>query len=253
MMLCRLAWPALLVLANSPGNAASTDPAEEFRSTTQALADGITNGDKGIWDRTLAADCIITNEDGETFGKAKMLADIKPLPPGFTGQLKVRGLTVRQIGRSAVVHYWLDETEAVFGQQLRTTYVETDAYERSGNHWQVIAMQVTVVPRDLEPIEVDSSAWTSLVGEYSLDEKSTSRYSVFLREGRLYGGRDSPHATQLIPLAPLAFFQKGSIHIMIFVRDRQGVVTEVRELHKYNEVIMKRIAPAGSPPQKPKT
>jgi hypothetical protein len=30
----------------------------------------------------------------------------------------------------------------------------------------------------------------------------------------------------------------------VFVRDRGGAVTEVRELHKYNEVRMKRMAAA---------
>jgi len=31
----------------------------------------------------------------------------------------------------------------------------------------------------------------------------------------------------------------------VFVCDRQGVVTEVRELHKYNEVRMRRLTPTG--------
>jgi hypothetical protein len=69
-----------------------------------------------------------------------------------------------------------------------------------------------------------------------------------MREGALYGGRDAQTATLLIPLAPLAFFQKGSIHLMIFVPDKSGAITEVRELHKYNEVRMKRVLntrPAG--------
>ncbi|MGH3185139.1 MAG: hypothetical protein ACRDOE_24980, partial [Streptosporangiaceae bacterium] len=134
------------------------------------------------------------------------------------------------------VHYWLDEVEEVFGQTLRTTYVETDTYQRVRDSWKMIAMQVTVVPRDLEPITVSSAGWPALVGDYRYSDKAISRYQVFLRDGTLYGGRDAQSATRLIPLAPLVFFQQGSIHIMVFVQDRSGAVTEVRELHKYNEV-----------------
>jgi hypothetical protein len=70
---------------------------------------------------------------------------------------------------------------------------------------------------------------------------ATVHYEVRLRDGALYGGRDQQSATLLIPLAPLVFFQKGSIHTMIFVRDVSGEIREVRELHKYNEVVMKRV------------
>ena len=47
-------------------------------------------------------------------------------------------------------------------------------------------MQVTVVPRDLAPIEVDTSGWPGLTGEYRLSEKATSGYHVWLRDGALF-------------------------------------------------------------------
>jgi hypothetical protein len=62
-----------------------------------------------------------------------------------------------------------------------------------------------------------------------------------MRDGALYGGNNPKTATRLIPLAPLVYYQQGSIHLMIFVRDTSGAVNEVRELHKYNEVRMQRI------------
>jgi hypothetical protein len=226
--------------------ARTLDPTSWFQSTTQALFDAVAAGEKPVWDRVLDADCMITTEDGEVFDKARFMEELRPLPPGFSGEIKVRGLTVRSLGGTAVVHYWLDETEDIFGQQLRTTYVETDTYRRAGDSWKAVAMQVTVVPRDLEPIELSSAGWPALVGDYRYSERATSRYQVFVRDGALYGGRDPKSATQLIPLAPLVFFQKGSIHIMVFVQDTTGAVSEVRELHKYNEVRLQRV---GVPPQ----
>lgn len=232
---------ALLMCA--PAGAAGADAAW-FEASTQALMDAVTSGDKGVWDRALAADCMVTNEDGDVFDKARMLKDLTPLPAGFTGEIKVRDLTVRQAGSAAVVHYWLDEWEKIFGQTLRTTYVETDAWERAGASWKVIAMHTTVVPRDLEPLQADPAAWPPLLGEYAYSAEAKSRYRVFMHDGVLYGGSSDKTATRLIPLAPLVYYQQGSIHLMIFVRDKAGAIAEVRELHKYNEVRMQRIAAA---------
>lgn len=232
---------ALLCLAG-PAAAADDNDAAWFRTTTQALFDAVTDGAPAIWDRLLDPDCIITTEDGAVMGKAKFLEDLKPLPAGFSGDIKIRDLTVRALGTAAVVHYWLDERENVFDQQLRTTYVETDTYRRSGDAWVMVAMQTTVVPRDLEPVpNASAGGWRELLGEYRYDERAASRYRVFVRDGELFGGSDLKSATRLIPLAPLVFYQQGSIHLMVFVRDRSGAVSEVRELHKYNEVRLKRV------------
>jgi uncharacterized protein DUF4440 len=232
---------ALLCLA-LPAAAADGDDAAWFRNTTQALVDAVTDGAPAVWDRVLDPDCLITTEDGIVMGKTKFLADLKPLPSGFSGDIKVRDLTVRTLGTAAVVHYWLDERENVFAQQLKTTYVETDTWRRSGDTWAMVAMQVTVVPRDLEPVpNASAGGWKGLLGEYRYDDRATSRYRVFLRDGDLYGGSDVKSATRLIPLAPLVFHQQGSIHLMVFVRSRSGAVNEVRELHKYNEVRLERV------------
>ena len=243
---CLMSGLALLCCA-VPAGAADADDAGWFRTTTQALVDAITDGTPAVWDRVLDADCLITTEDGVVMGKTKFLADLKPLPAGFSGDIRVRDLTVRALGAdAAVVHYWLDERENVFDQQLKTTYVETDTYRRSGDSWLMVAMQVTVVPRDLEPIpNAAAGGWRELLGEYRYDARATSRYRVFVRDGALFGGSDVKSATRLIPLAPLVYYQQGSIHLMIFVRGRGGAVSEVRELHKYNEVRLERVTGAG--------
>jgi hypothetical protein len=202
----------------------------------------LVKGEKTVWDRTLDDDCLITTEDGKFLSKAEMLKNVRPLPAGFAAHIDVRDVTVRRVGDAAVVHYWLDEVETIFGQELRTTYVQTDTYRRADGVWKAIAQHETVVPRDLEPIAVDSRDWKQLLGYYRFSERATSRYHVFERDGTLYGGNDESSATRLIPLAPLVFFQQGSIHIMIFVKDPGGAVNEVRQLHKYNEVRMRRAA-----------
>jgi hypothetical protein len=218
-----------------------------FRTRTQALFDAVTSGEKAIWQQTLDENCILTSEDGEVMDKAKFLADLHPLPPGFKGQILIRDLTVRDFGATAVVHYWMDESETIFAQELKTLYVATDTYHRSGDTWKAVAMQVTVVPRDMEPVVTDRSAWPAMVGSYRFPGDTQPRYRVFLRDGQLFGGRDEKTATALIPLAPLVFHQQGSIHVMVFVRDAAGRIGEVREIHKYNEVRMQRIPADPNP------
>jgi hypothetical protein len=235
---------ALLLLAVTAVGAAD-DPTAWFEVTTQKLYDAVALGDKAPWEAVLDTDCMVTTEDGDVFDRAKFLEELRPLPSGFSGQIKVRGLTVRSIGDVAIVHYWLDEVEDIFDQRLKTTYVETDAYRRSQGAWKAVAMHVTVVPRNMEAIAVSHSGWPALLGDYHYNDQAKSRYQVFMRDGALYGGRDLKSATELIPLAPLVFYQKDSIHIMVFVQDRSGAINEVRELHKYNEVRMHRVSAAA--------
>lgn len=212
-----------------------------FKATTQALYDSLVSGDKSIWDRTLAQDCIITNEDGKVYDKSEFLKTLQPLPTGFAGHIDVQNLTVRNSGNDAVVHYWLDERENVLGQELRTKYVETDTYHRYSDTWEMVAAQTTVVPRDMAPVPVDTQGWGGLVGTYSLGTGDPHPYRVHMRAGNLYGGSDEKTARRLIPLSPLVFYAQGSIHILVFVRNVDGKVNEVLELHKYNEVAMHRV------------
>jgi len=195
-----------------PARASTAD--SWFQTTTQALFDAVATGDKAVWDRVLDADAIITTEDGEVQSRKQFLDSLQALPPGFRGAIKLRGLTVRHLGDAAVAHYWLDEWEDIFGQKLFTVYVETDTYRRAGAGWKLTAAQVTVVPRDLEHVTADSTLWPSLVGEYRLSEKTSARYRVFVRNAKLWGGKDAASATELIPL---------------------------REIHKYNEVRIQRV------------
>jgi len=110
--------------------------------------------------------------------------------------------------------------------------------------WKIAASQVTVELRDLDPVPVDPKAFAPLLGEYKLDPAAAHPYKAFIRGEDLYGGRDEKSATHLVPLPARVYFQAGSIHTMIFVADAKGAITEVREIHKYNELAYKRMASA---------
>lgn len=241
-LICLLAVAGGCSLAPRP--VAAADPADTswFLQRTQALYDAVASGDKAVWRQTLADDCMITDEDGQVYGKAAFVDTLSGLPKGFTGVIKIRGLTARTFGAATSVHYWVDEHEDALGQRLHTIYVETDTYRREGGAWKMIAAQVTVVPRDLEPVSVDKSGWPKLLGGYRLGGAPGILYHAYLRNGSLYWGTKTRSAKLLIPLSPLVFFVQGSIHTLVFVRDSAGNVTQAIELHKYNEIAMQRVA-----------
>ncbi|HTX04559.1 MAG TPA: nuclear transport factor 2 family protein [Steroidobacteraceae bacterium] len=212
-----------------------------FKQRTQALYDAVAPGERAIWRRTLSRECTITDEDGQVYDRTAFLRTLNPLPKGFSGTIRIRHLTALVFGSAASVHYWLDERESIFGQQLHTRYVETDTYRRERDGWKMGAAQVTVVPANLKAVAVNERAWPELVGAYELGGTRGWVYHVFLRQGSLYWGRDGKSATLLIPLSPLVFFLRNSVHTMVFVRDRRGNVTETIELHKYNEIVMPQV------------
>ena len=230
---------------SAPAVAADATDTAWFLNRTQALYDAVTSGDKAVWRATLSDDCIVTDEDGRVYDKSAFLDTVIPLSKGFSGAIKVRHLTARVFATAASVHYWLDEHENALGQSLHTTYVETDTYRREGDTWKMVAAQITVVPTDLKPVAVDESGWPALAGTYRLGEEPPGRlYHAYLRNGALYWGSAEQSAKRLIPLSPLVFFVQGSIHTMVFVRDPAARITEALEIHKYNEIALRRIGPA---------
>ena len=240
-----MALLCLMVAGTASAKAPKIPDQAWFQKNTQALFDALTVGDKKVWDKALASECIISDEDGKVQTKAELLKDFGPLPPGSSGSIQVEDLKVQDLGgTAAVVHYIIDEQEDVQGQKLHTKYTTTDVYRSQlVGGWKIVASHVTVVPRDMDPVPVDRTGWPALVGEYRVGPQSKHSYNVYLREGSLFGGADEQSATALIPLSPLVYFQAGSIHTMIFVPDGKGGIAEVREVHKYNELSMKRVAP----------
>lgn len=235
-----------LLLGGSAGavaypGAISPELADWFHKTTQSLFDALATGDRSLWEKVLADDCIYTSETGEVLDRTRFLAELRPLRAGFSGQIRIEDMTFRYLVTATISHYLVDEWEDVFGQKLHTRYLVTDTWRRDRSEWKLAASQATVVPRDLDPVPVDKLGWPKLVGAYRLSPRDERPYHVYLREGTLYGGTDEKSATELIPLSPLVFFQKGSIHTMIFVPGADGAIREVLEEHKFNEVAMQRV------------
>lgn len=216
-----------------------------FRATEQQLMDAVAKGDRAVWDRVMDPACVITTEEGQVLGKARFLDELRPMPAGLTGDISVQDLTVQQIENMAVVRFLADEWQTVFGQRISTRYRVTDVFRRDREEWKMVSSHVSLVTHDPPPQEVSKDQWPAFVGAYRLLPDGWT-FTVELRDGLLYGGRDPKKLRQLIPLAPNAFVLSGSLGEWFFVTEK-GAVTHLLSFRKLEPLVWTRV---HAPPAK---
>ena len=220
--------------------AAPQETVRWFQATEQALMDAVGVGDKSAWERVMDPACVVTSEEGQILNKSEFLEELGPLPPGLTGGIAVKELTVLEFPGFAVVRYLADEWESVFGQKLATSYRVTDTFRRDGKNWRMVASHFAVVTRDPPPQPSSSSAWPDFAGTYQLVPDGWT-FHVDLRDGVLYGGRNPQKLKPFIPLTSDAFVLSGSLGEWIFVSNEKGKVTRILNLRKFEPLVWTRV------------
>ena len=76
---------------------------DELVRRTQELYDSLVSGNQAPWKKHFADDCMFADEKGRFFDKAKLIADITPLPAGYSGTIKVENAQSRIIGNTAIL------------------------------------------------------------------------------------------------------------------------------------------------------
>ena len=222
-------------------HAQSANLVATFQTLEQSLMDAVAPGDQAPWNRVMAPDCVMTDEEGRVLNKTEFLKALGPLPPGLSGHITVRDLTVQSYPTFAVVRFLMDETEDVFGQHLTTKYRNTDTFRLDGTSWKLVASETTVVTINPPAQTVDTSGWTSLVGTYQLMPAGWT-FHVELRDGRLYGGRDAAKLRAFIPLTSTAFVLTDSLGEWLFVTGKDGKATKIVDFRKFEPLIWTRVA-----------
>jgi len=237
-----VALAGCLALLAAPSRAAAAPPdlVPTFQALEQSLMDAVGVGDKRVWDRVLDDSCVVTSEEGQVSSKAEILNGLQPLPPGLSGGIAVRDLTVQPFSDFAVVRYVADEWEQVFGQRLTTKYRTTDTFRRAGARWKLVASHTAVVTADPPAQTVDGSRWSDLAGTYQLRPDGWT-FHVELRDGTLYGGRDPAKLRPFVPITPLAFVLSGSLGEWLFVPDRDGHISRIVDLRKFEPLVWSRV------------
>jgi hypothetical protein len=218
---------------------APTETERWFQSTEQSLMDAVASGDKAVWERVMDPSCVVTSEEGEVVPRGKFLDELRSLPPGLAGGITVKDLTVQEFPTFAVVRYLADEWETVFGQKLAVQYRTTDTYRRADHDWKMIASHTSVVTEDPVAQDVSKADWPAFVGTYKLVPDGWT-FTVELRGGKLYGGRDPKNLQPLIPLTPDAFVVSGRLGEWIFVTEK-GRAVRILNLRKFEPLVWTRV------------
>jgi len=211
---------------------------DELVRRTQELYDSIPPGDQAPWKKYFADDCIFNDEKGRTFDKTKLVADITAMPTGYSGAIKLANVDSRIIGETAILSYDLDESETIFGQNLRARYHITDTWLRRNGEWKIIASQAHRYYEDPAIGKADSKKFADFIGSYELAPSQTR--TVTVESGNLFVERKGKKE-QLFPEASDIFFRKGIEGRILFRCDQNGKVDALIDRRNNEDVVWKKL------------
>jgi hypothetical protein len=210
---------------------------EELVRRTQELYDAIVPGNQELWKKYYAEDCIFADEKGRQLDKAKLIADITPLPKGYSGVIKVVRPVSKVIGDTAILSYDCDETETIFGQHLTARYHATDTWLRRNGVWQIVASQAMRYYEDPAVGRSDPARFAEFSGTYELAEGQTRK--VFTENGNLFVERKGKRE-QLYPESPDIFFRKGVEGRILFRTGSDAKVDALIDRRNNEDVIWQK-------------
>ena len=209
----------------------------ELVRRTQELFDSVASGDQAPWKKYFADDCVYFDEKGRNMDKAALVADVTPLPAGYSGSIKVENVKSHIERNVAILSYDSAETETIFGQELTARYHETDTWMRRNGQWQIIAGQVLRYYEDPAPGKVNPASFAAFVGTYEL--APGNRLTISADGGLLYRQRGERPHEQLVPEAADIFFRKGVEGRILFRRGERG--EELVDRRNNEDVVWKKM------------
>ena len=210
---------------------------EELLRRTQELYDAVASANQAPWKKYFADDCIFADEKGRVFDKSKLVADITPLPAGYSGTIKIENAQSRIIGNTAILSYDADETETIFGQKLKARYHVTDTWLRRNDNWQIIASQAHRYYEDPAIGTADSKKFADYIGTYELAPGQTR--SIIAEGDRLFVERNGKKE-QLLPETSEIFFRKGIEGRILFRYASTGKVDTLIDRRNNEDVIWRK-------------
>ena len=210
---------------------------DELVRRTQELYDSLVSGDQAPWKKHFADDCMFADEKGRFFDKPKLIADITPLPAGYSGTIKIQNAQSRIIGNTAILSYDADETETIFGQNLKARYHITDTWLQRNGNWQIIASQAHRYYEDPALGKTDTKKFPDFIGTYELAPGQTR--SVIAESQKLFVERKGKKE-QLLPETSELFFRKGVEGRILFRYADTGKVDALVDRRNNEDVIWRK-------------
>jgi hypothetical protein len=213
---------------------------QELVRRTQAIADAVAVGDRRPFEKYYAADTIIADETGHIMDKKAFVASQAPLPTGYSGSIKLVKPQSRILGDTAILSYDMDETETIYGQEMKARYHETDTWIRRDGEYQIVAEQVLRYYEDPAPGRPEAKRDPDYVGTYQL--APGIELAVSVQGGQLIRQRTGRAKESLIAEAPDLYFRKGIEGRLLFQRDERGKVIALIDRRNNEDVVWKRLA-----------
>jgi uncharacterized protein DUF4440/uncharacterized protein DUF3471 len=232
---------ALSLILSCATSCASLKPIsqDELVRRTQELYDSVASGNQSPWQKYFADDAMYFDEKGRNMDKAALVADVTPLPPGYSGTIKIVNPHSRISGSTAILSYDEDETEIVFGRELHARYHETDTWLLRKGQWRIVAGQVLRYYEDPAPGTVNPKEFAAYAGTYELAPGNTLLISTDGQQ--LFRQRGDHPKEQLIPEAPGVYFRKGVEGRILFPADPKGAVSELIDRRNNEDLIWKKV------------
>ncbi|HWD48329.1 MAG TPA: nuclear transport factor 2 family protein [Rhizomicrobium sp.] len=208
----------------------------------QEMADAVAAGNVAVWDKYLDASVIYAEEDDSYKGKADMLKEIRPLPKGLGGEIKVVLLSYNEDGDTATALFRQVETEHYYGQTIHANYLTNTVWKKRTDGWKQIEGQVLAERSDPPSIALSATALQKFAGTYKLKD-SEPTYTLAVTDGKLIGTRNNRRATEWKAETRDVFFIPGDNRIRkIFQYDASGHVTGFIERRESWDIVWEKVS-----------
>lgn len=224
--------------ANCAPGAAKAITQEDLVRRTQEIMDAYAVGDRKPFEKYFAEDSMIFDEKGRSMDKKAFVNDQSPLPAGYSGTIRILMPQGRILGDVAILSYDMDETETVFGQELKARYHTTDTWVRRDGDWQIVAEQALRYYEDPAPGKPDVKRYPDYVGTYELAPGTT--LTVSTENGNLFSQRATRTRDQLLPEAPDIFFRHNVEGRWLFRRDAKGRVDTLIDRRNNEDIVWRK-------------
>src|SRR5256886_169183 len=219
------------------GDKDATTTEEELVRRTQELYDAVVPGNQAPWKKYFADDSIFSDEKGRTMDKTKLIADITPLPAGYSGAIKLEHVQSRIYDNVAILSYDANETETIFGQNLKARYHVIDTWLQRDGNWHIIASQAHRYYEDPAMGKADPKKFAYYIGTYELAPGQTR--SVSAEGDRLFVERNGKKE-ELLPETSEIFFRKGVEGRILFRYAGAGKVDALIDRRNNEDVIWRK-------------
>jgi ketosteroid isomerase-like protein len=207
----------------------------------QQLSDAVTSGTPAVWDKYLDPYVIYAEEDDSYKDKDEMIKEIRPLPQGLGGEIKVELLSYHEDGDTAVALFRQHEVEHYYGQTIHASYLLSTVWKKRADGWRQIEGQVLAEKTDPPSIALPGSDLEKFAGTYKLKD-SEPTYTITLIDGKLMGGRTGKASSEWDAETRDVFFIKGDPRIRkIFEYDATGRVTGFSERRESWDIVWNKV------------